>query len=48
MFEEKTDKELAELYDTYFDTIYGENSCYGVKDMLILLEIEHELTLRER
>jgi hypothetical protein len=46
LFQSKTKEELLKLYNIYYDTIYGVNSCYGVKDMKILLELEHELQIK--
>lgn len=46
LFSNITDKELFKKWQSYYETIYGVQPCYGVKDLLILSEIEKEMNKR--
>jgi hypothetical protein len=41
-----TDKELKNEFEAYNELVNGENSCYGVRDMMYLLLLESELVKR--
>lgn len=43
---EWTNKKIKDYYISYYDSIYGKNTCYGMSDLRMLNSLEKELEIR--